>query len=369
MIHARETLEDLFTQRVIELDDAPLIWEQPDPPDRQLDFHDRVRGMMLGLAVGDALGRPTEGHKPARRAKLHGEVRDYVIKRHTLEAVGTPSDDTQMAFWTLEQLLEDGRFVPEHLAAKFVEREIFGMGQSVGKFRRQYKKLGQWTRCGARSAGNGALMRIAPMIIPWLFGHRDARAQLILSAMMTHNDRSSTAACAALGVMLERLIVMDAPPEPSWWLDTYVDVASQLEGGSTYSPRGAPFRASYKGSCWGYVRDAVEHAQHHNLQTVDACNQTYSGAYLLETLPCVILLLTRYADDPEEAIIRAINDTKDNDTAGAIVGAAVGALHGARALPARWIDGLTGRTSHDDDGRVFDLLDELCAKWDARTLS
>ena len=51
-----------------------------------------------------------------------------------------------------------------------------------------------------------------------------------------------------------------------------------------------------------------------------------------------------------------MNDTCDNDTIAAIVGAAVGALHGASALPRRWIDGLTGRTSWKDDGEMFRIL-------------
>ena len=40
-----------------------------------------------------------------------------------------------------------------------------------------------------------------------------------------------------------------------------------------------------------------------------------------------------------------------------VLGAAVGALHGASALPARWPNGLLGRTEFDDDGRVFELID------------
>jgi ADP-ribosyl-[dinitrogen reductase] hydrolase len=74
-------------------------------------------------------------------------------------------------------------------------------------------------------------------------------------------------------------------------------------------------------------------------------NAWYSGAYLLETVPTVIYILMRHGHDPEEAIVRAVNDTKDNDTVAAIVGAAVGALHGRSGLPARWIDNLLGRTT------------------------
>jgi len=43
---------------------------------------------------------------------------------------------------------------------------------------------------------------------------------------------------------------------------------------------------------------------------------------------------------------------------GAIVGAAVGALHGKSAIPEMWIKNHSGRTSMSDDGRIFELLTE-----------
>ena len=68
--------------------------------------------------------------------------------------------------------------------------------------------------------------------------------------------------------------------------------------------------------------------------------------------------MTRYGHDAEEAIVRAVNDTKDNDTVAAIVGAAVGALHGEAALPERWRRGLLGKTGAADDDRVREILDD-----------
>ena len=47
----------------------------------------------------------------------------------------------------------------------------------------------------------------------------------------------------------------------------------------------------------------------------------------------------------------------------AIVGAAVGALHGKAAIPERWISNLSGRTSDRDDGRIFQILDQARKKW------
>ena len=66
----------------------------------------------------------------------------------------------------------------------------------------------------------------------------------------------------------------------------------------------------------------------------------------------------RYGHDPEACLVRAINDTKDNDTVGAIVGSALGALYGVSGLPRRWIENLTGRTGATDDGRIFAILEQ-----------
>jgi ADP-ribosylglycohydrolase len=95
----------------------------------------------------------------------------------------------------------------------------------------------------------------------------------------------------------------------------------------------------------------------------EACDGWYSGAFLMETVPTVLYILMRHGDDPEEAIVRAVNDTKDNDTVGAIVGAAVGATHGVDALPLRWRDGLLGRTGAADDGRIFELVALAQQRW------
>jgi len=111
------------------------------------------------------------------------------------------------------------------------------------------------------------------------------------------------------------------------------------------------------------VQERVGAAFRENRSMLDAGGSWYSGAYLLETVPSVVYILMRYGHDAEEAIVRAVNDTKDNDTVAAIVGAAVGALHGRAGLPKRWTDKLLGRTTDGDDGRVFELLESAALKW------
>jgi ADP-ribosylglycohydrolase len=61
--------------------------------------------------------------------------------------------------------------------------------------------------------------------------------------------------------------------------------------------------------------------------------------------------------------VRAVNDTRDNDTVATIVGAAVGALHGRKALPTRWLENLTGRTRLDDEGHHQQLVAQSCYRF------
>jgi ADP-ribosyl-[dinitrogen reductase] hydrolase len=359
-----QKLNALFAAREIQLNrgsifDVTLAAKSPD-----FDFS-KVEGMLLGLAIGDALGITTEAMLPSCRRAVYGELRDYIPNPHIKdpnqnihEPRGFPSDDTQLAFWTLEQMIADRGFVPDHVAARFCRDEIFGIGSTTSRFLKKFKSGMPWDKSGPRkgAASNGALMRIAPMVIPHLrSGGTDLWVDTALSAMTTHNDTVSIAACLSFVAMLWELLDMQESPTPMWWLERYVSIAQELETGQEYVPRGGQF-LDYQGPAWAFVYDKVSWAYRTGLSVLDACNMWYSGAYLLETLPSVIYILMRYANNLEEAIVRAVNDTKDNDTIAAIVGAAVGALHGKAAIPQRWIHNLSGRTTDRDDGRIDELI-------------
>ena len=150
---------------------------------------------------------------------------------------------------------------------------------------------------------------------------------------------------------------MGGPPEPTWWLTEYIKVARELKGQARLRPRCVEL-SSWHGPLWKFVEEHVLSAWEDNLPILKAFGKWYSGAYLLETVPCVLYILMRHGHDFEEAMIRAVNDTKDNDTVAAIVGAAMGALHGLEPIPERWIRNLLGRTSYRDDNQVFFLLEK-----------
>ena len=351
-------LRQLFETKAIRLEPGAIFDHELAPKGPDFDF-ERVEGMLLSAAIGDSLGNTSESKLPLIRHQLHGEIRDYLVRDRHGSAMGYPSDDTQLTFWALEQLIEDkGEFIPDHLARKFADSgRIYGIGQTVRGFLEAYKSGQPWHESGQHSAGNGALMRIAPMLIPHLrHGGTDIWTDTALSAMMTHNDHASTSSCLAFTAMLWELLDMKTPPPPHWWPERYAAIAADLQGRIGYTPRSGCMKYSFDGPLHQFVCEKLAWAHANNLSVVESCEIWHSGAYLLETVPSVLYILMRHGHDPEEALVRAVNDTKDNDTVASIVGAAVGALHGRKGLPNRWIEGLTGRTKGTDDGQVFRLI-------------
>ena len=350
-------LERLFTENGICIQRGSIFHHMP--PDRSTVDWDRIEGMMLGLAIADALGNRCEGLTPEARLERHGRVHDYLPSPDpNTDRKGVPSDDTQLAAWTLEQLVIDGEFAPANVAAKFCSGPIKGAGRTTRAFIRNMKQGIPWHQAGVKGATNGALMRIAPVLIPHL-RHASHRlwVDVALAAMMTHNDTSSITSCVAFVAILWDILGMDRAPSPDWYLDRFIEAARELDNGDTYTT-GQGKQPAFEGAFTDFVECAVTQMRNLGIGATEACNRTGSGMHLMETVPSVLAILESHAVNPEEAILVAVNDTCDNDTIGAIVGAAVGALHGARALPARWKDNLLGRTYGDDDGRLFTLLRE-----------
>ncbi|HNY12761.1 MAG TPA: ADP-ribosylglycohydrolase family protein, partial [Candidatus Wallbacteria bacterium] len=316
---------------------------------------DKIEGMLLGVAIGDSLGFPTENMQPHERLKAHGEVIDYLPIGD--ETRGVPSDETQFTMWTLEQIIKDGYFDAEAAAGSFLNKKILGMSKTIKEFLTNFHKHGKkWHEAGSGSANSCSMMRIAPVILPHLKNNNgNLWIDAALCSMMTNNDSAAIASCMALINLILAAMDMEKAPEPMFWLDKFIETLKEFETNFFYKPRCAAYR-DYQGPLSGYLDKAVREAYNENLTVLEACAKWQSGSYLLETVPCVIYILMKHADSFENALIRAVNDTADNDTIAAIVGSVLGALHGKSAIPKRWLDNLSGRTGVSDDGRIFEII-------------
>lgn len=348
------------------LDPARLAILPPAPPIDAPDLADRVRGMLLGVAIGDALGNRTESMLPHEREAQYGRITGYLPSRYANGApAGTPSDDTQLTVRAVEQLLADGALDPDELAFRIANDRIFGIGRATRDFCNALRSGAPWYEATQQSAGNGALMRIAPTVLPHLrAGGTALWTDTALSAAVTHNDPMAIASSVAWVALLWRLLNGDLPESGAEWLETYSEVLRLLDSDQAYDTqvKQGPLQ-HWRGPLSELLDTVVRTAVSRGTSVRIAGERWHNGAYLLETVPSVLHIVAQHGHEPREAMLVAVNDTRDNDTIAAIVGAAMGAAHGTAWIPAEWRDQLLGRTLEDNDGYLFELIDAAVGRF------
>jgi ADP-ribosyl-[dinitrogen reductase] hydrolase len=334
----------------------------------QLFRADRVRGCLLGLAVGDALGAPLEGLSAQQIRSHYGRVRNYVDgvqawkrKPYRWRLRGLYSDDTQQALALCDVILEQHRVDQDRLADLYL-----ALATPKGSFRGAHRGIGRTFRqvlsaleegvpahlTGQLTAGIGAAMRIAP--VPLYFEEPAAMFESVMAAsLMTHRDIRSLSGALAVVHTIRRLVAGEER-DPSLLLWVAADVVKDEKRIAT-----AHSDLVIKTDAYGRsLSRAIAHAEsvldapreHALAALVDEANR--HGANPMCKRPtmgfppacipaCLYLLLS--TDSFEEAVTEVVNLGGDTDTAGAILGAMAGAYYGADAIPKRWLDGLQNR--------------------------
>ena len=316
--------------------------------------------MLLGIAIGDALGNTSESMTLEQRKQELGLITDYLPNRHAHnKKIGLPSDDTQLAFDTLSVILDKGKLDMEELAKVFSSHRIFGIGKTVKEFLRNYKDYREpWYLSGiVGGAGNGALMRIAPVLISSLANQTENLwADTILATMLTHNSALAIGSSVAFINMLHGFVSLKGKPNSEALIKEFTDILGTFTGGTECNIRNSKIKSKFSNSAPTFIRQALEFGYKNNMTAEQFSEYFGSGAYVLETDTILLYILSKYLTDPKEAIIQAVNYTKDNDTVASIIGAAMGALYGKEAFKESWITNLSGRTRENDDGKIFEMI-------------
>lgn len=275
---------------------------------------DRYIGCMVGVAVGDALGAPLEFMSRAEIAAAHGEVRELIGGGWLNVDAGEWTDDTQMTLAVAESIVARGGIDPREIARRFVAWAATNP-KDIGNITRmaiRYHEQGvAWDAVGprvcaelaGRCAGNGSLMRCAPIGLLRALDTAALVRDSILTSSLTHSDPLATWSTVAVNLAVAELVAGRR--------EQLVErVAAQIGSDAV---RTALLAAP------GLARDAVR-----------------SGGYVLETLSAAIWALMNH-DGFEAVVVAAVNLGGDADTVGAVAGALAGAREGVNGIPERWI--------------------------------
>jgi ADP-ribosyl-[dinitrogen reductase] hydrolase len=275
---------------------------------------DRSVGALVGLAVGDALGAPAEGKARDSYARLS----DFAPSPEHGLAAGEWTDDTAMAICLAESLLAYPDLDARDLLGRFLrwyrrgENSCAGAGVGISAATRAtlegFERSG---RCDAAAdignAGNGCIMRLAPVAIRHRHAAEAARRVAERQACTTHTAAEAVAASAALAdILVAALATADRAR------------VAQAAAGASHKTLTAIAGGSYRTR----TRDEISSAPR-------------AGATLEAALWCVFR-----TSSFEDALLEAVNLGGDTDTIGAVTGQIAGALYGAAAIPTRWTEGL-----------------------------
>ena len=286
--------------------------------------NDQVEGVLLGLASGDALGRPVEFKSPDKIRSRYGMLDEMVGNGTWSQPAGTITDDTEQALCIARSLVEQGEFDPEDVADRFVawyDSDPFDIGVMTRQSIKALKQGEAWDVAGQEvweqsaegsNAGNGSVMRCPPLAIAYADDVETLVRTSRESSRITHADPRCTWGSAVLNLTIAGLLQGGSNPLRSALDRVRSEAPDELL--SALEPIAGGSRPDAL-STSGYVVHSLQTALHDGLTT----------------------------DTAEEAIVTAVNRGGDTDTIGAIAGAVAGARFGASELPERWLSELNER--------------------------
>lgn len=305
------------------------------------DRTSRAQGALLGLACGDALGRPVEFKTPEQIQREHGRLTEMVGDGSHGKPAGTTTDDTAQMLGIARSLDSQDGFDPVDVSRRFVEwhqTDPFDIGITTRKALAELEGDEEsWRRVGREvyeleknipnsGAGNGSVMRCAPVALAYHDDLDSLHHASVASSWITHADPRCTIGCALLNQTIAGILNDAETP-----LQKAVDACRE--------------RAEVDEDL-AELLDAAEHATE-----ADESSLRYTG-YVVDTLQAS-LYHAFTSGGFEEAVVDAVNGGGDTDTIGAVTGALAGALYGSDDIPGHWLDIVEGT------GEVTELARQL----------
>jgi ADP-ribosyl-[dinitrogen reductase] hydrolase len=283
-------------------------------------IEDRAVGALVGLAIGDALGTSVEFMSRGNFAPVTGMRGGGVFQLKP----GEWTDDTSMALALGEALLQDPAMSnPALVMNRWLNWYHHGMYSHNGRCfdigNQTAKSLTNWAN-GAelpeqdtQSAGNGCIMRLAPVVLANLNNPKQMREIARGQSDLTHRNPECRDVSESLANLIAACIHAD---DTTIQTNTPRDIATRLENQVTAT---------------GYVIDTF-------------------GAALWAFAP---------QDGFEAIVLRAVNLGDDADTVGAVAGQIAGARYGLSQIPEPWVQVLAWRDEIIEMGRKLFKLSQL----------
>ena len=312
---------------------------------------DKVRGAIVGVAIGDALGMPVEGLLPETIKKLYGHINSYrkpKSKIHPTLNRGQYTDDTQLTIAIAESIIDRKEIDFEDIAVRHIEAyqgERRGWGKATRESCQRLEDGTNWWVSGeSGAAGNGPPMKIAPIGVLYGLGLIDKMEMVgscINISKMTHEDPR-----AAIAAICQAYLVGTA-----------------LKGGIET----VMWELEYIGGFAGEIELVFETDETFSRNLNKAINISLEGtdeelreeigvgSFVNMSVPFTYAMLYKYGEDLRDCMEKIVNQGGDADTTTSLAGSILGATYGYSKFPKRWRWGL------EDRAKLIQIADDLYA--------
>ena len=322
------------------------------------DFTSRARGVLVGLAAGNLFGIRQEF-----KSREHIERRWPDGVRAIEADHGWPDDDDLAQAIVVAEAAAEGPLRLDDLARRlwrWGELNGAGMGgltrdalaafgggqpQCLARDRRRGRArepdgvsaadASREAWMGSR-AGNGAVMRCAPVAVRWAGDPARLVRESIVSAAPTHWDPRCGWSCALVNLAIAGALLGEDSSGPELMERARSGVAASLEELRQFG---------YAAEAPASVRETVEEAAKTRLRAL-ATDGADIGYTLLTLKAC--LVACREAESVEQALRAVVEGGGDTDTNGAAIGAVAGARFGLEGIPEDW----RAHVAEIRDGRI-----------------
>lgn len=287
---------------------------------------------ILGHAVGDAMGVPTEFC--IREHLLNKPITEMVSSEKFGQPAGAWSDDTSMEVCIIESYIEKNMFDYNDIMKKWEEwistgkytsnGETFDVGRTCLRAIRKYINGEEPIECGLKdemSNGNGSLMRTLPVAL-YSYSKKLSNIEIIKItndiSSLTHGHDISKLGCY-IYIKYILFLLKGMSKEEAYNEIKKVDYSNYDE----------------------YALQKYDRILETNIKDYNI-DEIKSTGYVVDTLECALWILLN-ADSFKDTIIASTNIGNDTDTIGAIAGSMAGIIYGYDNIPKEWLDKLLRR--------------------------
>ena len=287
------------------------------------DQLNRARGALIGAAIGDALGTTIEFTQPGSFTP----VTDITGGGPFNLKAGEWTDDCSMMLCLAHSLVRTQSFDLKDQIELYIKwwkegafsvtAECFDIGMTVQSALENYLSTGnpESGPTDKYSAGNGSLMRLAPVPIRYISDFAEAVEYSGKSSLTTHGAIEAIDACRYFGGLL-------------WGALNGASKEELLNG--IYDPTGTYWASNP-------LCTSIEELITQGAYKTKSADEVRGSGYALHSLEAVLWAFFSTSSF-EEGLLKAVNLGEDADTTGCIYGQLAGAFYGEKQIPIRWVD-------------------------------